>query len=677
MQRLTRRGQQLIEVMLANRELNLVEGSLLWTHGQFEFGQNERFFWESIPRLNQLNPKLRGGEPLDEIRRATRITRDFWGKSPASQSKLWSSQAASLVMMIGRPPFARTDQYDHSRTFRDIERLVTECHHPRWPIPALVAAGMPDKSGLNRTPFSAGGNQNYIQVYKLDPDLLLAHYDRLIESKQPWAEFYGRCGLWGEAVRTRSKSKAEINAEYESLQKFLITWRKKYPDSDDLIADIDLILTTVRNANESAVAESITVKTPPAPSVGGQRPSPSGKEQQPPSDLPIARFEPVDDTPAPFEVITNCGDKLDAVWNSDHLWLMPVEGELQPIFDRPQLAMKYSRDFLHDVHFDGRWLWVVTAESGLRVFDLSGQMLGHLPAQSSKENSPDSDTLIANATQLPPFDPKPYPLHNEPFPGIATRTATSLKILPFGEGRCVVAANYGPLHRLWIAVVTLKPAGSWEVKIVQEGTKVPQVGDVQQFQNADIATEAIWLTRFEKPQPIPRPLAILGRKISPFHTNQVPPLAIDLTSLKVTALPGNFREDGAFWLPVVAANGRLIQNTNHLFETIEPIFQKPDAPWKSELFIASPKRDNTITVQGRFVINGDNVLVVTYQGWARLNTQTWKFDLIGPRPLPKQHRFAYQGSSVHHGLVAWNRNSPLHRVILNDEPSNPPSETKP
>ena len=77
-----------------------------------------------------------------------------------------------------------------------------------------------------------------------------------------------------------------------------------------------------------------------------------------------------------------------------------------------------------------------------------------------------------------------------------------------------MAANYGPLKRLWIAVVTLEPAGSWDVKIIQQGTTVAQLGDLTQFQNADIATEATWLTLFQKPQPIPRPVAILGRRMA-------------------------------------------------------------------------------------------------------------------------------------------------------------------
>ena len=518
---------------------------------------------------------------------------------------------------------------------------------------------MPSQMGLAQVGFGSGDNLNYVTVHKLGDEELLAHYQRLIESKHPWGEFYGRCGLWGEAVRTKSKSKEEINAEFDSLQKFLTSWRKKYPDSEELVADIENILTTIRDVNDKGWKEFIATKKPP--------PSPPSNQPVKPDDRPLVRFEPIEGTPTPFEVITRCGDNLDAVWNGDQLWLMPIGGELKPIFERPRLAVKYSRDFLHEVLFDGRWLWVVNAESGLRVFDLTGKLLGHLPAKSSKGDSPDGDVPVADSTQLPPFDPKPYPLHNDPYPnspGIATRSAASLRILPIGAGRCLVAGNYGPLHRMWIAVVTLEPAGSWKVQIIQEGTKVAQLGDLTQFQNTDIAAEVHWITLFQKPQPIPRPLAIVGRRIASFRTDEIPPLVIDLTSLKVSVLPGNFRENGAFWYPVVAANGRLIQNTTHLFETLEPDFLKPDAPWKSQLFVASPKRDNIITVQGRFIADDDHLYVTTYDGWARLNTKTWKFDLLAPRPLPKEHCFRFQGVSAHHGLVSWNRNQPLHRVRI-------------
>ena len=97
---------------------------------------------------------------------------------------------------------------------------------------------------------------------------LVAHYNRLIESKHPWGEFYGRCGLWGEAVRSKSKTIEQINAEFESLQKFLTTWRKKYPDSEDLVADIDKIWTTIHAVNDKGFGEFIATKKRQGPPTG-------------------------------------------------------------------------------------------------------------------------------------------------------------------------------------------------------------------------------------------------------------------------------------------------------------------------------------------------------------------------------------------------------------------------
>lgn len=675
----SRRCLQLIEGMIANREVNLVEGSLLWQHGMHlpipvqhmpdpkatRHTLKQQFFWDNIPRLHRLDAKLRRGEPLDEVRRAVGATHILWGPNPAGQSKLWSRTAASLVTNISRTSLVGPTREELTQGLRNIERLATELHHPRWPIPSLVARAMPTKMGMAQIGFGSGDNLNYVTVHKLGEGELIAHYNRLIESKHPWGEFYGRCGLWGEAVRLKSKSKEEITAEFESLQKFLTTWRKKYPDSEELVADIDKIVTTIHAVHDKGFGEFIATKKRQEPASKEQM----GKEPVKLVDSPTVKFEPIEGTPAPFEVITPSGEGLDAVWNGDHLWLMPVGGDLKQVFERPRLAVKYSRDFLHEVLFDGRWLWVVTAESGLRVIDLNGKLLGHLPARSSKGDSQDGDVLVADATQLPPFDPKPYPLFQDKnYPGSALRSAPSLRILPFGQGRCLVAGNYGPLHRLWIAVVTLEPTGSWDVKIIQQGTKVAQLGDLTQFQNTDIATEVTWLTLFQKPQPIPRPVAILGRRIAPFRTTEIQPLLIDLTSLKVSVLPGNFREDGYPWRPVVAANGRLIQNTIHLFESIAPDFLKPEAAWKSELFIASPNRDNRISVEGSLFVAGDDCFVAAYGGWARLNTREWKFDLLAPRPLPKENLFSYHGVSAQHGLVAWNRNGLLHRVTIT-EPS--------
>ncbi len=668
-----RRCLQLIEGMIANREVNLVEGSLLWSHGMHlpvpvqhvrdseatRHTLKQQFFWDNIPRLQQLNANLRLGEPLDEVRRATGTTHVSWGTSPASQSKLWSRTAANLVTNISRTSLSAPKRDELIQGLRDVERLATETHHPRWPIPSLVAAAMPSKMGLSQMGFRSGENLNYVTVWKLGEEELVAHYNRLIESKHPWGTFYGRCGLWGEAIRTNAKSKGEIDAEFDSLQKFLTGWRKKYPDSEDLVADIDKILTTIHDVHGKGFKEFIATK---------KRQGPSSRDLLKLDELPVVSFEPMAGTRPEYEVITRCREGLDAVWNGDQLWLMPVGGDLQPIFTRPRREVKGSRDFLHDVLFDGRWLWVVTAESGLRVFDLTGKPLGHLPANSPRGDSADSKGFAADPTQLPPFDTKPSALHSEAFPGVASRTAPSLRILPFGEGRCLVAASYGPLKRLWIAAVTLKSDGSWDVKIIQQGTKVLKLGDTTQFREPDLAADPSWLTLYEKPQPIPRPLAIIGRHVAQFGGDEVPPLIIDLTSLKVSVMPGGFRErGGASWLPVVAANGRLIQCTNHLFETIEPHFLKPDAPWNSELFIGSPNRDNSISLQGRFIVSDDAVYVTTYDGWTRLNTRDWKIDLFAPRPLLKEHHFAYQGVSTHHGLVAWNRNGLLHRVVFREK----------
>ena len=47
-----------------------------------------------------------------------------------------------------------------------------------------------------------------------------------------------------------------------------------------------------------------------------------------------------------------------------------------------------------------------------------------------------------------------------------------------------------------------------------------------------------------------------------------------------------------------------------------------------------------------------------------LNVLRGEMRLVGPRPLPKEFAFRFQGVSSHHGLVAWNRNEPLHRVQI-------------
>lgn len=665
-----RRVLQLIEGMLANREVNLVEGSLLWNKGlhqpthQRPSGEwtpkyhdlKQKFFWDNIPRLQQLNPKLRRGEPLDEVRGLTSATRNFWGSSPASESKIWSATAGNMVRTIERPPFARPEKMEFTGGLRHIERLVTELHHPRWPIPALVAAAMPDRMGVTQTGFRSNENFTYVTNLKLDPGELNAHYERLIASKQPWAEFYGRCGLWGESIRYKSGSKEQINAEFDSLQKFLTSWRKKYPDSEDLVADIDKILTTVRDVNEKGWKDYIAPK---------KRPHDSDALKL--NELPVVRFERIDGTHAEYEVITNCGKSLDAVWNGDQLWLMPVGGALTPIFERPNRNQPGARDFLLDVAWDGRWLWTVTAESGLRVFDLNGKQLGELLSASAKESRPvDLDLAATDGSRLPPFNSNSSPLHRELHPGLTTRTRPPLLISPLGDGRCLVAANYGPLKRLWIAVVTLAPTGSWDVKILLQGTKVDQAGDKNQFQNVDVAAQANWLTMFQRPELNPRPMAILGRSAVSNGSIEVPPLIIDATSLKVSVLPGNFREVRGNNVPPVVANGRLVQNGMIVFESLTPDLLNEKARWTNQVFSASPNRDNTILMQGRFVVHGDELLTTDPAGWARLNTRDWKLDMLAPRPLPNDSRFHYHGVSGHFGLVSWNRNGPLHRVVINE-----------
>ena len=89
---------------------------------------------------------------------------------------------------------------------------------------------------------------------------------------------------------------------------------------------------------------------------------------------------------------------MDAVFRSDELWLMRQPGQLESIFKRPT-----ETDHIQSVVWDGRWLWVTTDESGLRVFNRVGRALGHLPPAGD-----DPDQVVIGTRTLPPYRPGIY-----------------------------------------------------------------------------------------------------------------------------------------------------------------------------------------------------------------------------------------------------------------------------
>lgn len=659
---------QRIERRLAARDVSVIEGAFLWQAALNSLGVTvdrderrrrhelkTRVFWDNIPRLKRLDPLLRNGDIHPNLRQALDIhPHQFWQSSPGGQVSVWTNTAMGLVMSLASQNRYLGIPFEPAHVLRDIKRLLNEC--APWPVPAMVLKTLP--KGYSQ--FGGGELLRTLKIFKLPERDVPEFFGSLADSDDTLSQIYGRVGLLSEKLELHQGKPPHppsdaVLGELHLLRALLLDYANQNPDLYDVAVVIDERLIH---------AEVIATR--------GWRSYTRWRSQQwdiaKPTEAELhehdrwvrrnpasIRFEPIKGVAATWDRLVACGKNLDAVYRSDELWLMHEPGQLESIFRRPT-----ETDHIQTAVWDGRWLWVTSDESGLRVFDRSGRQPGHLPP-ASDDASENTDSIHT----LPPYRPGGYgPSHYRLMPQngfVPMIHHMPLRIHPLGDGRCVVAGTSGQLKRLWICMVHLHPSGEWSVELIHQGLKIPTCGDDTYLRDANYAFEATWMAPFLLPGDTPRQAVLIGRHRALIDSKGLPPLVLDLDSRDVSVLPAHFSAENNRWSPVVTVNDQLFHKGRYVLETLQP---NADGQWKLTVMDPSPQRYGN-PMQGPLLRVGDGTfLVPDYSGWTRIHTQPWQIERLKHDRSQPRVNYQLSASSAHFGPVAWLPDQTLMRVVI-------------
>ena len=112
---------------------------------------------------------------------------------------------------------------------------------------------------------------------------------------------------------------------------------------------------------------------------------------------PKLAFEPLPNVTANWTLLTKCREDLDLMWSSDSVSVMRRPGEPKVIC-RSDLSdtsiFNHHRDAIYSVAWDGEWVWVASASSGLRIITLDGEQVGQLRGRSESDPAPTDRPMV-------------------------------------------------------------------------------------------------------------------------------------------------------------------------------------------------------------------------------------------------------------------------------------------
>ncbi len=475
-------------------------------------------------------------------------------------------------------------------------------------------------------------------------------YQRLADSEDELMSWYGRVGLLGRRL------KPEMNGPQKSLDAALLY------DIDRLKRDL---LEYCRRHPRTGSAGALAVEMP-AEALGiitqGRNPWLRSRAPQeaariarlygddehglPIEQLPITRqvrIVPMNSHRATWDALVACGPSLDAVYKDFELWLMPRPGVLQSILT----TNSKTRDYIQKVHWDGRWIWVTTRTSGVRVFTPSGRLVGHLPMMS-----PVDENIVGGSSSVAALPPG-HPDSMRPsayFAGYPYRPSggqPAFLICPIGDGRCVAVGQFGPGKRSWVCSLKLADSGDWTVKLVHSAVRVAKVDVLAPTLEIDAVFHPQYLVPAELPGREPRRVVVIGRGY--FRT---PPLLLDpeTDKVSVSTLPFQTFRKGFYGVPIV--NGRLAHG-----------------PFSMEEEVA-PESLNGVNWQGP-----SRQLVPSREGWFRLHRQPLGYEWLPFADENLKPPFVLFAASSHFGPIVWRPDGEISRVVI--EPASERLRTKP
>ena len=310
------------------------------------------------------------------------------------------------------------------------------------------------------------------------------------------ASLYGRFGLLNRDFE-KHLANVHLREPAESLLAGVEAWLKDYAAIDSEAANRNRKLrenlyNSVDQMRNQLVYElkqpaNVAVWAGPAP-VRPRQVTPLPTVKLPPAAAKLS-FEEIElrgFKSKGFDGLLAFGDKCDVLWRDDAMAIVCEKGATVEILP--------TQTRFHNACWDGRQIWVATTHQGIWVFSTEGRILA----------------TIGEEQGLPPAD-----------------RAMVLHVLE--PGKVCAAGSFGEHRRAWCAMVELKQRDA-KVNVFFRATHVPP-NPASSAKDIEQVFVPISFCDYD-PGNGRSCMLLLDRGLSP----QVPPLAIDPTTLKVSEL---------------------------------------------------------------------------------------------------------------------------------------------
>lgn len=645
------------EQILASGVLNVSEGSHLVDTGvsrmtrpindvDLELGLRPAYrdyVWRCLSRVRQLDPERRQGSPHPVFERA------FHLGQRADKATLIQQQDTFIVMAFSvltdslpeRHASVSPSRYDDTNTIGDLSRLFDDILRPdvfsASVLMRLTRFGVPSLVISNRIPVAD----------------VIALLEQWRDRRGTLLEFYGRAGLL--ALKAHGGIKTAVNdvdlKEADWLTTFLSERRKSHPQETTLTPLGTQYVSEIRQKLEKRISQPL-----PGQSLRPARQYLSGVDP-----FPRLAFEPLD-VQANWTMLGPCGAGRDLVWSWESIGVMTAPGHVRTIATiakEPAGRLLAERDSFCSVAWDGELIWAASSQSGVRIFNLDGDGLGHFVLTPEE-----ADSTVAGSDRLPPVEK--FTKHETRGFQAGMNSNLPLWIHPLEPGRCFVAGRFGKDRRRWFGVIERQPLTedrSWKFTRWHQLTKPKSATGSDD--ELDVIFSPTYLARFSEPDDSRRWL-LIGRDNQASNR----PLGFDIKTGQVMLFPKSLSIPRTALCEVALAVG-----DNRIFVGEENSVRwdcrdTSDVPSLHKLSSAagSEQPSHDVIRQRRLWSHPYQLLSVgewLYQpgtNWRRINTRTWDVEELTPSRVSMRYEFENYGVSAHYGLVAWNHGDSLCRV---------------
>jgi hypothetical protein len=376
---------------------------------------------------------------------------------------------------------------------------------------------------------------------------------------------------------------------------------------------------------------------------------------------PRLAFEPLEALSGNWLDIQKVGDDLDVLWSMEQVAFLPKGGVIEIVFKAKALS-----DRVVDVAWDGKYLWIGCRQTGLSIFDSRGRPVAKLPIRDSEEST------AKNAQWRLPSQ-----LDG---PGV-----TGFHLCPLAPGRCFVTGGVPGDTRRWFGVVHFDPQrpldeSACRFELWHKAAKRPVTIPLGDDADVELYFDPVYLTDYTSRVEPKRRWILLGRPVNGFDVPARRPMAFDVETGRVSIFPVPIARNTTNMHRAIHQVGDSFVFPSEIditrFEL--PLTGREGPPQVQSLLEldTSPRRPGQPPFEflRTQLLPFDRWLLNPGSRWHRIDTRSWKLELLTEVPVSPRFRFQSFGTSAHFGLLAWNYGDRLHRVHLDqsaDQPRDP------